>query len=143
MITESDERRFWAKVALPNEQGCMLWLGALASHGYGRFRLNGRIARAHRVSYEIANGPIPDGMVIDHVKAKGCTNRHCVAPDHLEAVTQRENVLRGGGSTAANVRKTHCPRGHEYTPENTYAHKGRRYCRACQQETTRRRRART
>lgn len=143
MLTERDERRFYAKVALPNGQGCMLWLKDKNSKGYGQFRLNGRRPLAHRISYTLAYGEIPDGLVIDHVKARGCTSPLCVAPLHLEAVTQQENLLRGEGSTAINARKTHCPQDHEYTPENTYAHKGRRYCRACQQEATRRRRVRT
>lgn len=138
MFTERDERRFWSKVALPDGQGCMLWLGYVQPSGYGKFRLGKDTAYAHRVSYEIANGPVPIGLQVDHL----CRVRHCVAPDHLEAVTPAENVRRGNPGRS-NARKTHCPQGHEYTPENTYARKGRRYCRACQQETTRRRRVRT
>jgi hypothetical protein len=132
-LTERDERRFWSKVALPNEQGCMLWLKATDRHGYGRFSLGGRkggMVFAHRVSYELAFGPIPEGMEVDHVRAEGCENHHCVAPDHLEAVTHAENMRRGRGGER-QLARTHCPQGHEYTDANTYRYRGRRACRAC------------
>ncbi|WP_396021799.1 HNH endonuclease signature motif containing protein [Bacillus cereus group sp. BfR-BA-01522] len=80
------------------------------------------------MSYEMLKGPIEEGMVIDHL----CRNRKCVNPLHLEQVTQRINLLRGEGMSAENVKKTHCPQGHEYTEENTYISKaGSRYCRKC------------
>lgn len=88
----SHAERFWAKV---NKTGdCWLWTAALHRNGYGAFRLNGKVALAHRVAYEIGKGPIPEGMQIDHV----CHRRHCVRPDHLRAVTQKQNLenLTGG-----------------------------------------------
>lgn len=110
----------------------MLWLRYVDPHGYPRFGLGGKSVKAYHVSYILAHGPIPDGLVIDHVRDKGCTNRHCVAPLHLEAVTQRENLLRGTGFAARNAQKTHCPQGHEYAGDNLYVDaKGRRYCQAC------------
>lgn len=113
---------------------CWLWTGKIERNGYGRFWLNGSQTSAHRFAYETWNGPIPKGMQIDHVKSRGCTNRHCVNPDHLEVVTSRENMQRGG-AWLVNGQKTHCPRGHEYTPENTYLqHRGNttmRQCKAC------------
>jgi hypothetical protein len=136
ILTERDERRFWSKVALPNEQGCMLWLKGANRDGYGNFRLPTGCTGAHRVAYVLAYGPVPEGMEVDHVKAKGCTNRHCVAPDHLEAITHAENVRRGELGAARRA-KTHCPQGHPYNEENTYRHNGRRSCRACRRERRR------
>jgi hypothetical protein len=79
--------------------------------------------------------------------------RHCVNPDHLEPVTRAENLRRGTKPRREKNpkcaqwqrEKTHCPRGHEYTPENTYSPPTRpnaRYCRTCHLEHTRERRAR-
>ena len=123
--------------------GCRLWAGALTNAGYGRltWKVNGRLERgAHRVAYVAHVGPIPEGKVIDHL----CRVRHCVNPDHLEVVTQRENIMRSPIAIgAANAAKTHCPQGHEYTPENTYVQVGRGYtgrlCRTCQLSRNKRR----
>ena len=83
---------------------------------------------AHRVAYEKAYGPIPEGLVIDHL----CRNGLCVNPEHLEAVTRKENILRGEGACAQNARKTHCKRGHELIPENLIERSdGRRDCLLC------------
>jgi hypothetical protein len=118
----------------------MLWLAYVDPHGYGRFGLKCKVVKAHQVSYVLAYGPAPDGLVVDHVRARGCTNRHCVAPDHLEAVTNRENLLRGQGFAATNAKKTQCPQGHSYDGANTYIDaKGRRYCRTCRQARDRNR----
>jgi hypothetical protein len=125
--------------------GCWLWTGTTGRDGYGKIgvkRADGtwRSLRAHRVSYEIHVGPIPDGLHLDHL----CRNRRCVRPDHLEPVTNRVNSLRGAGACAVNAVKTHCRRGHEYTPANTitkltkYGTPGRE-CRTCAELLRRRR----
>lgn len=109
--------------------GCWLWGGFTEPKGYGRFQVGGAARLAHRISYELHVGPIPDGLVLDHL----CRVRNCVNPEHLEPVTSRENTLRGETPAAANVTKTHCLRGHEFTAENTRATlKGGRSCRACE-----------
>ncbi|TDD77726.1 HNH endonuclease [Actinomadura rubrisoli] len=84
----------------------------------------------HRFVYESLVGPIPEGLVLDHL----CRVRACCNPAHLEPVTDRVNILRGASITAANARKTHCDHGHEFTSQNTYRHRGRRLCRACNRD---------
>jgi hypothetical protein len=122
--------RFWAKVHKQGDDECWPWLGALNPLGYGRFWVDNdrRQVPPHRFSYELHRGPIPAGLHLDHL----CRTRNCVNPRHLEAVTQGENNRRGIGPPGRNARKTHCIRGHEFTPDNIYwTREGRRQCRAC------------
>lgn len=112
--------------------GCWLWIGNKDSKGYGRFwekAMDGfRKVLAHRWSYQHFSGPIPDGLVIDHL----CRNRSCVNPDHLEHVTPLENDRRGTSFAAVNRRKTHCKWGHPFDDLNThYQPRGGRACREC------------
>lgn len=123
--------RFWAKVdkngpipAHKPELGqCWVWMPKPQKSGYGSFGVPGRsIGYAHRYSYELNIGPIPDGLHIDHV----CRNRICVRPAHLEAVTQQENNRRAAQAV------THCPAGHAYEGYNLYIdRRGTRRCRRC------------
>lgn len=83
-------KRFNAKYLI-NENGCWDWNAAKDGRGYGVFKFNGKIRKAHRVSYEMHVMEIPEGLVVDHL----CGNKSCVNPEHLEPVTQHENVLRG------------------------------------------------
>jgi hypothetical protein len=120
----------------PDANGCWLWTGYLTPDGYGRFQLDRSSRVAHRVGYEIYVGPISEGLELDHL----CRVRHCVNPEHLEAVTHDENLRRGEIGTY-NAVKTHCKRGHALTGGNLYPKDGRRHCRACRTLASRRARA--
>lgn len=154
-----DERFF--KLVEKQPSGCWLWKGAsVQGTRGGRYAVlsrGGEQKLAHRWVYEQAHGPIPEGLVLDHL----CRNTLCVNPDHLEPVTNQENTLRGVISEVQTTRfeaRTHCKRGHEMTEENTRLQrtrpKGRfnpdgtpyefvaRRCRACESEQNRRQRER-
>lgn len=111
----------------PELGACWEWMGQQDGKGYSKFRHSAGTL-AHRFVYELCNGVIPDGLVLDHL----CRNRWCVNPMHLEPVTNHENIMRGSGLAAANAAKTHCIRGHEFTPENTVLVPSGRNCLACQ-----------
>ena len=129
-LTTEQEARFWSHVDVPDQPSCC-WEWSASGHvtKHGKFiRHNGDPLMAHRVSYTLLIGPIPDGLELDHL----CRNPKCVNPDHLEPVTHRENCRRGFGPSGINARKTHCPHGHEYTPENIWTDvAGSRHCRTC------------
>lgn len=116
----------------PAENGCILWTGA-QNKGYGKLWRDGKTWGAHRFAWTLKNGPIPDGMVIDHL----CRTPLCINPEHMEATSIQVNTLRGISSSAFNAVKAHCKRGHEFTPENTYlkasgrSDRPSRHCRTC------------
>lgn len=118
---------------------CATWEHA-RSDGYGRFtiafgrgrRAKKRTYQAHRMAYELLVGPIPEGLVIDHL----CRNRACVNPSHMEPVTRGENVRRGEAGRHGNHRRhARCKkRGHPLTGDNVLIEAdGKRRCRACRQ----------
>lgn len=109
--------------------GHWLWLNNRNRQGYGRGTIAGRQLLMHRYVYTHLVGPIPDGMVIDHL----CRVRHCVNPNHLRVVTPRQNTLENSLSVGA-VRGawTQCPQGHAFEGRNRIITKtGARLCRAC------------
>lgn len=150
------EDRFWSKVdkngPSPNHRPelgpCHVWIGATRAEGYGAFKFRGKIAKAHRVSWILEEGEIPDGICVLHK----CDNPPCVRHAHHFLGTRAENVAdavakgrmvfhapRNGHHL--NSLKTHCPHGHHYDAVNTRTYSGKRNCRTCLNARGRQRRA--
>lgn len=122
---------------------CWLWTGNLQAYGYGA-------SLPHRKSYRIFHGPIPEGYHVDHLCHNAdptcnagieCLHRRCVNPDHLEAVPQYTNLMRGRSTAAKNAAKTHCPHGHPFDEENTLHWRRGRICKACRRTAVERRKS--
>ena len=131
------KERFWENTSANSSDACWLWTGGLNRAGYGRLSVGGRRGGpvlAHRWAYESFVGPIPEGLVLDHL----CRTPNCVNPYHLEPVTQQENTRRAdlSGNGQHFREKTHCPQGHSYSGANLYTHRGHRHCRACRSLNT-------
>lgn len=126
---ESDEARFWSKVEMIPESSCWHWTGAKNGKGYGV--MHGRTRLAHRFSYELHNGPIPEGMLICH----SCDSPLCVNKDHLFLGSHKDNtqdMVKKGRAKNQNTSKTKCKRGHKFNKKNTHVnHIGERTCRKC------------
>lgn len=141
-MPETLEDRFWAKVRKSDD--CWEWTASKKPSGYGqiRQRVNGSwtSSYAHRVSYELANGPIPDGLLVCH----RCDNPECVRPIHLFLGTNADNLqdMASKGRHFLTGRPK-CRTGqHERTPDNIYVNgKGVHQCRACMRDKQRRYRA--
>ena len=136
-LTEKQIENFWNKVTFTGF--CWEW-HRLDKTGYGRYTFWNAPAQkvqsimAHRVAWFLLIGEEPSGM-LDHL----CRNRSCVNPDHLEPISNRENILRGYAPAAINARKTHCIRGHELSGDNllVYPNSNGRRCRMCKREIDR------
>lgn len=120
--------RFFGRVEIA-ANGCWLWTGGLARGGYARFVYGGGQVYAHRWTYLMWVGEIPEGMQLDHFV---CDTPRCVNPEHVRPVTPRENTLRGNTVQSLNASKTVCKWGHEFTEASTFYDKaGMRQCRPC------------
>ena len=126
----------WQDRLIPEpNSGCWLWEGSTTRDGYGLVTIAPRKSphRVHRLAWEQAYGPIPEKMSVLH----RCDVPACCNPAHLFLGSQQDNVTdmvtkgRFKGRSSLNAIKTHCPQGHEYTPENTYLYNGMRSCKAC------------
>jgi hypothetical protein len=119
---------FWANVKISAPTECWPWL-RYTQKGYGRTRFGGKSMQAHRVAWQLTNGPVPLGLVLDHL----CRNRGCCNPAHLEPVTNEENLMRGDGLPARNSRLSLCRNGHPFD-KIKYRKDGRveRLCTICQ-----------
>jgi hypothetical protein len=122
------EQRFWKYVV--KTSGCWTWSGCVNEHGYGI--IGGENSRdnvlAHRLSWMIHFGPIPDGLFVCH----RCDNPPCVRPDHLFVGTNTDNIRDASAKgRMKHIPKQFCKRGHEFTSENTYVWRGHRQCREC------------
>ena len=123
-----NHERFLKFISVNQSTTCWEWIGAKGYRDYGMFVIKNKTHGAHRVSFQIFNGPLIEGLVIDHV----CKNVSCVNPSHLRQVTKRFNLLDNSiSSLAINSRKTHCKYGHEFTEDNTKVTKKGRECFMC------------
>ncbi|GAP46906.1 HNH endonuclease signature motif containing protein [Streptomyces azureus] len=127
-LTQPELDRLWPRVT-QSESGCWIWTGRRFKAGYGAFDLNQKAMYAHRIMYMIFIGEIPQGAHLDHL----CRVRECCNPQHLQAVTCHENIMRSPIAPAAvNADKTHCKRGHPLSGDNLEVREdGGRRCRTC------------
>lgn len=135
MDTALLDPRIAAKVQRDMFTGCLRWMGRKDEKGYPLVYIDGKSWRVHRYTWTQVHGPIPPGIVLDHVRARGCQFRDCIDCDHLEPVTPTINAKR---VIPWNRLKTHCPQGHAYDELATvYGGKDgyvRRYCSACREQ---------
>lgn len=121
------------------ETPCHIFQGSINWDGYGSVTVRvGDLKTtrgAHKVAWERENGPVPEGLEIDHL----CRVRRCIRPGHMEPVTHAENMYRSMAPALVTFRTNVCRRGHELTPENVYLFpkSGARTCRACKREGSR------
>ena len=124
--------RFLEKISIKSKDECWPWLGCKHRQGYGQFAIGRKPQLAHRLSFLYFNGFLPRDLKVCH----SCDNPPCCNPNHLFLGTQKDNVQDWvDKGKHYQTKKTHCPRGHEYTDYNTYKAPGRggknRSCRTC------------
>lgn len=138
-----DLERFWSKVDKSGgEQACWLWLGARNPNGYGQFRHDGQMRQAHRwILGQTRGAALQWNAALKEEACHHCDNPPCVNPAHL-FVGDRSANMRDSADKGRNPHalKTHCPQGHEYSPENTLENRHGRQCRTCSRDRTETRR---
>ena len=130
---KSPEQRFRSNVLVEYgmPEGCHIWMGGKFNSGYGASGMNGKTVGTHRISYELYNGDIPEGLVVMH----SCDNRVCVNPAHLTVGTQADNVRDAVSKNRLIKNKSHCINGHAFNWSNTYVgSRKERRCRKCNSE---------
>lgn len=131
----SVEDKLLTSIRFPDDvYECWLWVGKRQRSGHGKFWWRGDETSAHRAMYKTFTAANIDGLDVDHL----CRNPPCVNLLHLEAVTRRENTLRGVSAAAVNARKTRCVEGHEFAGSNLIRYRGQRFCRICKNAAWRR-----
>lgn len=127
------EERIWKYIDVRGERECWPWTASTGSNGYGQINAFGRMREAHRVLYTLVVGDVPATHHVHHL----CANTLCCNPSHLASFLafHHKRITAGLYQRA----KTHCIRGHEFTPENTYVRPGgiKRECRACKRKGVR------
>jgi hypothetical protein len=109
---------------------CITAKRGITTNGYSRIRIGNKQIQAHRWAWELINGAIPDGKVIDHL----CKNKACIAPDHLRVVSQQENIMAG----LHNIdNRTHCNQGHIFEGNIMVRKNGKRECGECNRARSR------
>lgn len=134
-----------ARLDMTDPEACWLWPLSQNGDGYGQLTENYVQHRAHKYFYEHLVGPLPEGVILDHLchdpslcaGGKKCPHRRCCNPSHLKQSTHRENLLRGNTLAAENSVKDSCVNGHAFTPENTFQRRGSRECRECMRQRAR------
>lgn len=125
--------RFLGFIDIEQESGCWLFNSSKID-GYGQFSLGSKTGKPHRLMKTWIDGSIPKGCDVDHI----CGRRHCVSPKHLRSVTPKQNILAGPNTLAGrNANKTHCPQGHPFEGSNVMKVDGKRVCRKCHNERSR------
>lgn len=122
--------RIFKRIIVDPDTDCLVWDNISRADGYATVSIDYKSLYVHRVMYELFIGPIPKGLVIDHL----CRNRSCVNPSHLEAVTYSINTRRGVSKIADNAAKTHCIGNHALSGTNVRMRKDvyTRMCRECE-----------
>ncbi len=126
------QERFESKY-IKDLSGCWLWQAGKDSNGYGKLQISGKSTGAHRISWELTNGPVPEGMLVLHT----CDTPNCVNSNHLFIGTNTDNMRdKVSKGRDFNLNKRVCIRGHAFDEKNTRHHmrpsgEWHRTCRAC------------